>query len=110
MSSTLDALSPSETAAMLRHRWLIAGGKDFPFTDAAIDKLYFYSQGIPRTQVILADNALLAAYLMGQKPIEPELIDQVVADRGLPDTQPELPRVIKKRAAGTVTVARRDAS
>jgi len=110
MSSTLDALSPSETAAMLRHRWLIAGGKEFPFTDAAIEKLYFYSHGIPRTQVILADNALLAAFLMGEHTIKPELIEQVVADRGLPDTQPEAPRVIKKRTAGAVTAVRKEAS
>src|SRR4051794_27051768 len=60
MSSSLDNLSLAETAAMLRHRWLIAGGKEFPFTDSAIEQIYTYSQGIPRTQVILADNALLA--------------------------------------------------
>src|SRR6185437_3178290 len=51
MSSSLDNLSLAETAAMLRHRWLIAGGKDFPFTEAAVNALYSYSQGIPRTQV-----------------------------------------------------------
>src|SRR5712691_5369199 len=66
MSSTLDTLSPAETDAMLRHRWLIAGGKDFPFTGDAVDRLYMYSRGIPRTQVILADNALLATFLVGE--------------------------------------------
>ncbi len=99
MSSTLDPLSPSETAAMLKHRWLIAGGKQFPFTDEAVDKLYAYSQGIPRTQVILADNALLAAFLSQMQVIGPELIDQVVADRGLPDTQGPVPQAIKKHTS-----------
>jgi hypothetical protein len=40
----------------------VAGGKSFPFTDQAIEQIYAYSQRIPRTQVILADNALLAAF------------------------------------------------
>jgi general secretion pathway protein A len=88
MSASLDTLSPSETTAMLKHRWLVAGGRDFPFSEDALERLYHYSSGIPRTQVILADNALLAAFLVGAKAITAELIDSVVADRGLPDTQP----------------------
>jgi general secretion pathway protein A len=99
MSSTLDPLSPSDTAAMLKHRWLIAGGKEFPFTRDALEQLYRYSQGIPRTQVILADNALLGAFLLGQQTIDGELIDQIVADRGLPDTEPEAPRAVRKHTS-----------
>ncbi len=101
MSSSLDNLSPAETAAMLEHRWRIAGGKDFPFTNDAVEVIYNHSRGIPRTQVILADNALLASYLMGQKTITGELIQQVVADRGLPDTEPEPPRSIKGHRGGS---------
>src|SRR5260370_38708409 len=99
MSSSIEALSLSETEAMLKHRWLIAGGKDtyFPFTHDAIEQLFTYSKGIPRTQIILADNALFAAYLMQQNTIEANLIHQIVKDRGLPDTQPEPePRSIKR--------------
>jgi len=92
MSSALDNLTPAETVAMLKHRWLVAGGKDFPFTDAAVERIYDRSNGIPRTQVILADNALLAAYLASQHTVDADLIDAVVADRGLPDTSPEPPR------------------
>jgi hypothetical protein len=66
---------------MLRHRWLVAGGKSFPFTDPAIEQIYVYSQGIPRTQVILADNALLAAFVSGAATIGPEIIHEVVKDR-----------------------------
>lgn len=107
MSSTLDTLSPTETNAMLQHRWLIAGGKFFPFTKEAVDQIYTYSQGIPRTQVILADNALLAAFLTGEATIGPDLIQQVVLDRGLPDTDPQPPEAIKKHAKGGVTSVRR---
>src|SRR5215216_2896927 len=91
MSSSLDTLSPVESAAMLKHRWLVAGGKQFPFTDEAVEQIHLHSGGIPRTQVILADNALLAAYLVGEKTIDAEVIRQIVQDRGLPDTQPQPP-------------------
>jgi general secretion pathway protein A len=109
MSSTLENLSYAETVAMLRHRWLVAGGKDFPFTDGAIEQIYSYSQGIPRTQVILADNALLAAFVGGQNTIGAEIIHSVVKDRGLPDTQiPPTPQVIKRhKAASNISSVRR---
>jgi general secretion pathway protein A len=100
MSSSIEALSLSETAAMLKHRWWVAsnGNKtSFPFTDDAIEQLFIYSKGIPRTQIILADNALLAAFLMQERTINADLIHQIVKDRGLPDTQlePE-PQMIKR--------------
>ena len=110
MSSSLDALSPAETAAMLRHRWLVAGGKEFPFTEEAVSEIYTYSQGIPRTQVILADNALLAAFLGGEKLVGPELIRQVVADRGLPDTEPATLATPTTRAKRTASTLRRKVS
>jgi general secretion pathway protein A len=106
MSSTLEALSPSESVAMLRHRWLVAGGQAFPFDEGALQLLYAHSQGIPRTQVILADNALLAAYLSGDQTIGAELIRRVVADRGLPDTDPTPTRAIKKGGGATGTTRR----
>src|SRR5512135_2641719 len=71
MASSLETLSLSEITAMLQHRWMIAGGKDnFPFTEAALNTLYLHSKGIPRTQIILSDNALLAAFLLQQKQID----------------------------------------
>lgn len=98
MASSIEALSPSETGLMLKHRWMIAGGKEtFPFTPDAIEQLFIYSKGIPRTQIILADNALLAAFLLGLKTIDAKIIHQVVKDRGLPDTQPQPePQTIKR--------------
>jgi general secretion pathway protein A len=100
MASTLDVLSLTETAAMLKHRWWVGsnGNKEtFPFADEAIERIFTYSRGIPRTQIILADNALLAAFLLKEKAITADLIEQIVKDRGLPDTtlEPE-PRSIKK--------------
>src|SRR5215218_6967590 len=106
MSASLEPLSPSESIAMLKHRWLVAGGQAFPFTDEALALLYTHSGGIPRTQVILADNALLGAFLTNAKTVEADLIAQVVADRGLPDTEPLAPRAIKRGGRALSTVRR----
>ena len=100
MSSSIETLSLNETEAMLKHRWWVAsnGNKNsFPFTNDAIERIFTYSKGIPRTQIILADNALLAAFLMQERSINADLIYQIVKDRGLPDTQlePE-PQTIKR--------------
>lgn len=69
MASSIETLSPSETEAMLKHRWIVAGGKEifFRFTSDAIEQTFNYSKGIPRTQIIIVDNSLLAAFLLGQK-------------------------------------------
>jgi general secretion pathway protein A len=109
MTSSLGALSPAETEAMLKHRWLVAGGKEFPFTEDALDTIYTSSKGIPRTEVILADNALLAGFLLGQKTIDADLIRQVVADRGLPDAQLE-PAPVSVPVPAKIRAPRRKAS
>jgi general secretion pathway protein A len=109
MTSSLGALSPAETEAMLKHRWLVAGGKEFPFTEDALDTIYTSSKGIPRTEVILADNALLAGFLLGQKTIDADLIRQVVADRGLPDAQLE-PALVSVPVPAKIRAPRRKAS
>lgn len=110
VSSTLETLSHAETNAMLRHRWLVAGGGEFPFNAGAVERLYAHSRGVPRTQVILADRALLAAYLAGGRTIGPDVIAHVVADRGLPDTEPvpaPAAPAVRRRTDGNVAAVRR---
>lgn len=85
MSSTLENLSRLETDEMLRFRWSVAGGQTFPFARDAVSAIYEASRGVPRSAVILADNALLAAALCGDATIGPEIVWQVVQDRGLND-------------------------
>jgi general secretion pathway protein A len=85
MSSTLENLSRLDTEEMLRFRWQVAGGPTFPFTQEAVSAIYEAAQGVPRSAVILADNALLAAALRKEETIGPETVWQVVKDRGLDD-------------------------
>ncbi len=109
MVSTLVPLSLEESGAMLAYRWQVAGGQEFPFTDGAVEAIWEASGGRPRTQVILADNCVLAAALARQDTIDADLVERVVADRGLPDTvAPAAP--IKARASNKAPSPRRKAS
>ena len=85
MSSTLENLSLADTLDMLKFRWQVAGGTAFPFASDAVAAIYSASRGVPRSQIIIADNALLAAALRGAQTIGPDIVQQVVADRGLAD-------------------------
>ena len=85
MSSTLENLSLADTQQMLRFRWQVAGGGGFPFTGQAVQAIYEATKGVPRSEIILADNALLAAALHKAPAIGPEIVWQVVRDRGLDD-------------------------
>jgi len=85
MAATLEALTLADTQQMLRFRWQVAGGAEFPFSDEAVQAIYEAARGVPRSAVILADNALLAAALRKADVIDPDLVWQVVRDRGLDD-------------------------
>ena len=81
LKANLETLGLSDTEAMLAFRWTVAGGKALPFTDDGLKALYDYSTGVPRTQVILADNCLLAAFLKKKKQIDHSLVTKVAQDQ-----------------------------
>jgi len=105
MSSTLDNLSPVDSAAMLKHRWTVAGGNEFPFTDDALERIYYYAKGVPRKLVILAHNALLVAAISEAKQIDADMIDAIVRSRGLPDMQVQEPNMIKSNGTDKKVMA-----
>lgn len=59
---TLGPLAPSEVSEYMRHRWVRAGGTEFPFSPEAIEDVTFASHRIPRLINSLCDNALLEAF------------------------------------------------
>ena len=82
MASTLDRLGPRDLAQMVDFRWRVAsGGEEHPFEPAAVQALYEQSQGMPREAAILADNALLLAYLRKQKRIGADVVEMVARER-----------------------------
>lgn len=70
----LTPLNETETQQYLRHRYAIAGGPQFPFAGDAIHALFQYSRGIPRLLNIIADRALLAAYVHENNIVDKKLV------------------------------------
>jgi general secretion pathway protein A len=58
----LRPLSREEVALYIEHRLAIAGCRGSLFTPAAIQRIYRYSQGVPRLINLLCDRALLGVY------------------------------------------------
>lgn len=62
----LTPLNGAETEEYLQHRLTVAGSTRQLFTRAAARAMFHASEGIPRVINIMADRALLAAYVAGQ--------------------------------------------
>jgi type II secretory pathway predicted ATPase ExeA len=82
MASTLEAMGQKEHEEMIDFRWRVASGnQQHPFTPEALRAIYIYSKGMPREARIIADNALLAAYLSNKKAVDKETVDAAFKDR-----------------------------
>ncbi len=80
----LTPLQLAETDAYLRHRINIAGGSRFPFDNAAVNRLYALSGGVPRLLNVLGERALLAGYVHGKASVDAALVN-LAAKEVLPD-------------------------
>jgi general secretion pathway protein A len=74
----LDRLETKEYILFRIHR---AGGSDI-FTDAALDRVYEYTRGVPRRINAWCDLAMVAGFAEGRQEIDAGFIDTVVAAQG----------------------------
>ena len=82
----LGVLSLAETAAYLAGRIRAAGGVGAQvFTREAVTLIHGRSNGIPRTINVLADNALLSAFAVGERPVTRQTVLDVCQDFDLHD-------------------------
>lgn len=61
----LTPLNAAETEEYVRHRLTVAGSTRQPFTRLALRALHGFAGGVPRLLNVIADRALLAAYVAG---------------------------------------------
>ena len=78
----LTSLSAEETDSYLRHRFAVGGGQKFPFSKLAVRKIHQRADGIPRLINVIAERALLAAYVHQQHAISERLVNRA-ADEAL---------------------------
>jgi general secretion pathway protein A len=77
----LTPLDKTETGAYIAARIWIASASDLKlFTEDAIDVIYEASRGIPRIISVICDNALVAGFAMGERPVGRETVLEVCQD------------------------------
>ena len=79
----LDALDAKAAINYIIHRLRVAGCMKPLMTKEALERVYAYSKGIPRTINAICDNALLEGFLLKREVIEAKIIDEVSSDLGL---------------------------
>jgi general secretion pathway protein A len=77
----LRPLDQDETKEYVRFRLARAGGSAI-FTTSALDKLYEYTQGVPRRINAWCDLSLVAGFAEGRHEIDGEFIDLVISAQG----------------------------
>ena len=105
--SELARLRDDEVGSYINFRVRVAGC-DNPelFHSDAVEKIAFYSKGIPRLINVICDNALVIAFAGSEKYVSPEVIGEVVRDlRIAPDnqlipTQTDRARAVAEPTAG----------
>jgi general secretion pathway protein A len=76
----LSGLTAAESEAYIKHRLTVAGAKSDIFTADAIEVIYNYSKGIPRSMNNVCDMSLLIGFGQEAKVIDKDLALKVVED------------------------------
>jgi general secretion pathway protein A len=85
-------LTKEQTHEYIAERLRIAGADGTPiFSPQAIDVVHRYSRGIPRVVNLLCDNALGTAYVEEQRPIQPEIVEEIAREFQLHEVDPTAP-------------------
>jgi type II secretory pathway predicted ATPase ExeA len=92
---SLESFNYEATEAYIKHRLGLGGNKEEIFAPDAIEKIHYYSKGIPRMINIISSNALFEGFLVKAKVIDSKIIDSVASDLGITGEQAE-----KKKAVG----------
>jgi len=75
----IKPLNRDETREYIKQRLKRAGAIDANiFTPKALERIYKYSKGVPRSINIVCDNALLSGYATDQKVIGEQIIKEVI--------------------------------
>jgi len=76
-------LSKEETENYIEHRLNIAGSDgNLIFDTAGIEKIYYYSGGVPRRINTFCDRALLTGFIREKRYIGEDIIDEVARELG----------------------------
>jgi general secretion pathway protein A len=82
-ASTLDRMDVGTMSQMIEFRWTVASGNQskHPYTQGALQKIFEHSAGLPSEACIIADNALLLAFLNQHREVTPAFVESAIGDR-----------------------------
>ena len=93
----LEPLNEESTDSYIRHRLRISGCSEHIFPPESVTQIHIFARGIPRMINTVCDNALFEAYLLKEKEVRPEVIEEVARDLGL--LEEEKAKEVRPRAA-----------
>ncbi len=79
----LTPLSPEQTTEYVQHHMRAVGGDIWSFSREALDTIYRYSMGIPRSINNICDTALMLGFAAQASQINAEIAEQASHDTGL---------------------------
>jgi general secretion pathway protein A len=76
----LGSLNRQDTYAYVMHRLSRAGGNPHLFSQAALRRLFRLSHGTPRLINVIADRALLGAYVEGSRQVSARIVSRAAGE------------------------------
>ncbi len=73
----LIGLAETGTSDYIKYRLKVAGTEEEVITPEAITAIYHYTKGVPRLINTVCDNAIFEGFLIKQKPVSKDVVDQV---------------------------------
>ena len=98
---TIKPLAADEVPGYLKFRWTHAGGKELPFSSAAVEEVARRSRGFPRLINSICDSALVLAFAEMSEAVSKEHVDQACLDLDMAEIETER---LPQRTPGTATL------
>ena len=73
----LIGLNENVTSDYIKYRLKVAGTEEEVFSPEAIAAIHHYTKGVPRLINTVCDNAIFEGFLIQQKPVGKDIVDQV---------------------------------
>jgi len=80
---TLQGFDENMTKEYIKHRLKIAGCEEEIFESDAVTAIHHYTRGIPRLINTVCDNTIFEGFLIKQKPLSKDIVDQVANNLNL---------------------------
>ena len=95
-------LTIEEAHGYVTHRLQVAGAAEAHsfFSDEAVERIHFYSRGIPRVINLLCEHALISAFVDQRKPVGVDIVEEVAREFQLHEIDPIAPPPAKRDGNG----------